>query len=60
MEKRYCPYCGREVFQSEETEYGIFCECNHNFWFSETLPENWKEQGYILLNDYLKMKGIIK
>lgn len=53
--KRYCPYCGNEVFLESETEYGIICEnCHNDFYFSETLPDNWKEGGYILINEVLK------
>ena len=54
MEKRYCSYCGTEVFQKDETEIGIICpHCHNDFWWSETLPENWKEEGYLLINDEL-------
>ena len=50
-EKGYCPYCGEEAFPEDETICGIFCSCRHDFWFSEALPEGYKEKGCILLND---------
>lgn len=54
MEKRYCGWCGTEVFEKDETEFGIICpHCHNDFWWSETLPEDWKEQGYVLINDRL-------
>lgn len=41
IEKTYCPHCGVDVTNEEETEYGIFCPngCG-DFWRSETIPEN--------------------
>jgi hypothetical protein len=40
MEKRYCPMCGADVTDREETEYGIFCpSCGNDFWLSETITD---------------------
>ena len=39
MEKSFCPHCGYNVTDSEETEEGIFCpKCRGDFWKSETIP----------------------
>ena len=51
----YCPWCGTTVTSDLEGEYGIFCPtCHNDFWFSETLPADWQEKGFIRLNDRLK------
>jgi hypothetical protein len=50
MDKGYCGFCGQEVYQKDEGEFGIICpKCHHDFWFSETLPENYWDKGYSLL-----------
>jgi hypothetical protein len=40
---KYCPFCGEDVSNQEETEFGIFCSnCHNDFWRSECIydPSN--------------------
>jgi hypothetical protein len=40
VKKTYCPYCGADVTNQKETEFGIFCPngCG-DFWRSEAIPK---------------------
>lgn len=52
MEKTYCPHCGQDVTECDETEYGIFCpKCHNDFWRSECIPEG-EISGYRHFPEY--------
>jgi hypothetical protein len=46
--RTFCPHCGTDVTNEQETEYGIFCpKCHSDFWRSETIrEENLKDFKY--------------
>ena len=49
--KIYCSNCGVDVTEETETEFGIFCpSCHNDFWKSEALNEEQKDNGYYILN----------
>lgn len=57
--KSYCPHCGEDVTNTEETEYGIFCpKCKNDFWRSETIPED-EIANYSYHKEYnMMLKGV--